>query len=475
MKNITYIFLKEENNIAENINYITYKPSSFLEDITKLKTKYIAFIKDYNNLDEEYFPITTEVSDEEFDSCFINYTIEIDGKTRGTELLEKYEADKKRPYVGDYIWSFIFDRKKFLELSESEDKTPETVDKIFEKHIGIPKHLIHHIPDKKILETFMYVDEKEVIRRKNVFYLGTYINGRFNGYVSWLLNLGKCFGKDYKMTILYDKIIDVTKNRMERYFEVIERKEDCNYICDRLFVTYSTYFYPKNIHHLEENYLFIHGNMCDFHNTRKYKCDNYTKYIAVSKTCAKKAKGFYPTDNIEYILNPLKILPEEVYPHLKLVSAQRYDPVKRYDRIHKISQILDELRIPYTWNVFMDKKPYKNEVYGGVVYRRSVINPLPYIKDADYYVQLSDTEAFCYSVAEALYLNTKVVVTPLECYKELNIDESQGIIIPFEYFEDGNKRELAKIVVKMYQEIDREIKNKLDPSMYEGYNKLLKK
>ena len=61
------------------------------------------------------------------------------------------------------------------------------------------------------------------------------------------------------MTILYDKIIDVTKNRMERYFEVIERKEDCNYICDRLFVTYSTYFYPKIpfYGHFKENSLLV--------------------------------------------------------------------------------------------------------------------------------------------------------------------------------------------------------------------------
>ena len=475
MENITYIFLKEEKNIKEDINYITYNPSSFINDIQRIRTKYIAFIKDYKNLDEEYFPLTSKMAKEDFDSCFINYTIEMDGKTRAIEELERCEAVKNRPYEGSYIWSFIFKRIKFLEFFGTAEKTNENIDKIFEKAVGFTKHLYHHVPSKPILKDFYLVDEKEEFRRKNIFYLGTYINGRFNGYISWLLNIGKCFANKYKMTILYDKITDVTKKRMERYFEVVERKENVNYICDRLFVTYSTYYYPKNILFLEENYLFIHGNMCDYPRSRKYKLDNYTKYIAVSKNCAKKAKGYFPTDNIDYILNPIKIIPEEIYPHLKLVSAQRYDPIKRSDRIHKISQILDELNIPYTWNVFTDKRPYKNEVYGGVVYRKSVLNPLPFIKDADYYVQLSDSEAFCYSVAEALYLNTKVVVTPIDCYKELHIDESQGITIPFEYFEDGNRRELAKIVVKMYKDIHKEIKNKLNETMYEGYYDLLKK
>ena len=474
MKDITYIFIKEEKDIKEDINYIVYNPTSFIFDLSKIKTKYVAFIKNYDNLDKSYFEVTSRQTDREFDSCFINYTIEIDNQTKATELMDDYEL-RVKPYAGKYIWSFIFKKEKLLTLYDGNNYTNERIDELFTNCIGIRKPLYHHIPGKKIVKNFMYVDEKNEERRTNIFYLGTYCNGRFNGYISWLLNIGKCFGNKYKMTILYDKITDVTKKRFERYFEVIERKEDTNFICDRLFVTYSTYYYPKNVIHMEENYLFIHGNMCDYPRSRKYKYDNYTKYIAVSKACAKAAEGYFPTDHIEYVLNPIKIIPEEVYPHLKLVSASRNDPIKKLDRIHKMSQIMDEMNIPYTWNVFIDKKPYKNEVYGGVVYRKSVLNTIPYINDADYYVQLSDSEAYCYSVAEALYMNTKVVVTPIECYKELKIDDSQGFVIPFEFFEDGNRRKLAEIVVKMYKEVDKKIQNKLDESMFQGYNDLLKK
>ena len=160
-------------------------------------------------------------------------------------------------------------------------------------------------------------------------YLGNFCNGQFNGYITWINNLGRCFGKEYPITILVDKIYGPTKQAFERYFEVIERKKDCNYICDRLLVTYSTYYYDKNILVAGENYLFIHGNMCDYANSRTYKFDNYKHYVGVSKISAEKAKGYFPTDNIEYVLNPFKLEKELTKPHITLTSAYKYSDVKK--------------------------------------------------------------------------------------------------------------------------------------------------
>ena len=129
----------------------------------------------------------------------------------------------------------------------------------------------------------------------------------------------------------------------------------------------------------------------------------------------------------------------------------------------------------YTWNVFIDKKPYENEVYGGVVYRNSVINPLPFINDADYYVQLSDSEACCYSVMEAISLNTKLIVTPVKSHEELKVREAGGTIIPFEFFEEENKDLLRPIVLELYKNINNPAINTLDESIYQKYNDLLKK
>ncbi len=472
MKNITTFLLSGKLNDYEDfIEFKPYNPDTIIEDIEKADSKYISFIKDSRELEGNYFSTLQEVSKSEFDCCFINYTIEIDGKVVSTEELEEPEIQKK-PYIGDYIWCYLWKKEKLLELYHSKDKSKEAIDKMFVYANYIKQPLIHHVPSERIVKDFLYTDEKEEVRCKNVLYMGSYCNGQFNGYITWLNNLGRLFGEEYDLTILYDKIYEPTKKAFERYFKVIERREDVNYICDRLLVTYSTYYYDKNILTMGENYMLIHGNMSDYPNSRTYKYKNYTKYLGVSKISSEKAKGYFPTDEIGYVLNPIKIDEKEVTPVLKLVSALRNDPIKKVERLHKISEILDEEKIPYIWQVFIDVNPYDDAVYGGLCYRRSVQNALPYINDADYYVQLSDSEACSYSVLEALSLNTKVILTPLECYEEMGVDENQGFIIPFELFEPKFKEKLREIVREIYIRKDDEMHNKLTPEMFEGYRDL---
>ena len=63
-----------------------------------------------------------------------------------------------------------------------------------------------------------------------------------------------------------------------------------------------------------------------------------------------------------------------------------------------------------------------------------------YIAEADYLVQLSSEEAFCYSVVEALEIGTPVIVHPLPVFEELKIkDGKEGYIIPFDMNFDTEK------------------------------------
>lgn len=191
----------------------------------------------------------------------------------------------------------------------------------------------------------------------------------------------------------------------------------------------------------------------------------------MSKIAAIKAKGYFPTDNIEYIYNPFKLDNTLLKPHLRLTSAQRHSDIKRPERIEIVADVLKELDIPFTWNVFTDKNENTNK--DGVIYRRRVPNPLPYIQDSDYFVLLSDSEALGYCVLEALALNTKVLVTPLEAFDELGVvDGENGFIIPFEYFEPENKNKLAKVLLKAYKEKTKEINYCFAEEMYKGYHDL---
>ena len=217
--------------------------------------------------------------------------------------------------------------------------------------------------------------------------------------------------------------------------------------------------------------MFIHGNMSDYKNTRVFYDNIYTHYVAVSKISKEKAKGYFPTDNIEYVINPFKLEKELLMPHLTLTSAFKYSDVKRPDRVEAFAKILDELEIPYTWNIFTDQKENTNA--NGLIYRKRVANPIPYIKDSDYFVLLSDSEAMPYCIMEALSVNTKVIVTPLEAYDELGIVNGvNGFIIPFNYFEEKNKKKLVSLIKKIYKEKDKKFRYKLKETLWKDYNNI---
>lgn len=475
MKDITVIILdKEYTYDNKDIEVLCTDSDKIKEKIKEAKGKYISFINAKDLIDEKYFEKVIKKSKEEFDCCFINYEYLLDIQNNKKILKNKDKLKENKPYYKDYIFSYIFKKDKLLKLIniDDKDKFNETVDKEFEKRTAIEEVIYYHKPNQKNkLSNFIYSNVKKQIYNKNVIYVASGCNGIFNGYISWICHLGELFHDKYDITILYDNIHETTLKRFQKYFNCIQREIDNIYLCDNLLVTYTSYFYPKNIVNLEESYLFIHGNMSDYENAIRYKDDIYTHYVAVSKTAAEKAEGYYPTDTIEYVLNPYKLDEKRVKPRIKLTSTLRSTPVKRIDRIEKMAKMFDELEIPYTWEVFTDKK--ENTNVNGLIFRRRVSNPMPYVADSDYFVLLSDSESYSYSVIEALSVNTKVIVIPLPVYKEIGVkDKENACLIPPEYFDDGNEDKLKKVLIKLYKEKDKEINYKLDETMWEGYNKI---
>lgn len=477
MKNLTIIVLGKNFNIShENIDVLYADNNNLLEKINSVNTKYISFIKDDDEISSNYLDLLLKKCTEEFDCCFINYRINYEYVNEPKININEKELIINKPYYGEYIWSFIFNKDKLIEiLNCNKDNFNKNVDNIFKNISVIGDVIYYHNPNGiKYINNFCYNDIKSMKYFKNIIYVANGCNGIFNGYVSWIKNIGFCFSNKYDITILYDEMCAQTYNAFSKMFKCVKLSNDTNYVCNRLLVTYSSYYYPKNIFHLEENYLFIHGNMSDYSNARKFTDDLYSKYIAVSKTAKEKAIGYFPTDNIEYILNPFKLNYNLVKPHLKLVSAQRNSAEKRPERFIIIARILNELKIPFTWNVFTDATPsvYEN----GLIYRYCVENPFPYIQDSDYFVLLSDTESLSYSMVEALCLHTKVIATPLEAYNEIGIkDGENGYIIPFEYFDEKNKDKLVELIKKIYLNKYKSFNYKFNEKLYDGYNKLFTK
>lgn len=475
MKNLTVIVLGnkdvEYDNVPDNIEVIGTIDNQLIDLVKQIKTKYISFIKNGDIITDDYFTKLSSKVKEDFDYCFINYNLDV-VKEHVKIMKNEKELLINKPYYGSYIWNFIYKTDKFIELFEYKEiyNFNEKVDSIMKKETAIGDILYTHVVNSKsFLRHCCYKDVRESLYLKNVIYVGGGCNGIFNGYISWINNIGRCFGDKYDITILYDQMPDVTVNIFSKYFKCIKYNPRTDYLCERLSLTYSTYYYYKNIFTLDENYMFIHGNMSDYPNARKFYDDVYTKYVGVSKISSKKAEGYFPTDKFETITNPFKIDDSLVKPHLKLVSTQRHSPIKRPERIEIIANILNELDIPFTWNVFTDKN--ENTCNGGVIYRKRTSNPLPYVNDSDYFVLLSDSEALSYSVVEALCLHTKVLLTPLEAFDELGIvDGEHGRIIPFEYFEPKNKDKLVELIKTIYAEKDNKMSYTFDESLFDGFN-----
>jgi glycosyltransferase involved in cell wall biosynthesis len=141
-----------------------------------------------------------------------------------------------------------------------------------------------------------------------------------------------------------------------------------------------------------------------------------TKFIGVSKLVCEHFKELTGKD-CELIYNPLSLdKPRKV---LHLISATRLTKEKGKNRMIKLANLLDKVRIPYLWTIFTnDIDTIKNP---NIVYMQPKLDILDYIADADYLVQLSDDESFCYSVVEALSVDTPVIVTDCPVFKELGI------------------------------------------------------
>lgn len=479
MKDLTLIIVGKNNQIKEdkNVEFIYSTGDYFKRSIKIARGRYIAFIREEDKISNDYLRSLLEKTKEDFDCCFINYSVDYDYKSTVYFTTNETELADNKPYYGDYYWAYIFNKFKLQALMDIEDENifNKTVDDLFKRRKAIGNLIYYHNPKgSKIVTDFVYSDIKKQEHYKNLIYMGGGCAGIFNGYVSWVNNLGRTFGKKYELTVLYDSIDPTVLKNFSKYCKCVKRKVNTNYTSDRLLVTYSTYYYYKNIINLDESYLFIHGNMSDYENSRVFHENLYDHYVAVSKTAAKKAAGYFPTKNIEYVTNPFKLEKELVKPHLTLTSAFKYSHIKRPDRVEMIASILDELEIPYTWNVFTDQ--HENTNKNGLIYRARVANPIPYMKDSDYFVLLSDSEAMPYCILEALSVNTKVIVTPLEAYSELGIvNGKNGFIIPFNYFEEKNRKKLVALVKKIYKEKEKAVRNKLNEKLWDGYNDIFTK
>ena len=261
------------------------------------------------------------------------------------------------------------------------------------------------------------------------------VNGtqKIGGIETFVYNFCRIMRNHYDICVLYDSM---NRERLEMLRQLVrceQYKQEKTYACDTLMLMRFSDRIPDNVSY-KKSVQMIHA--CKMHDWMEPPTDR-NEIVCVSETAKKTFPGLEAK-----VINNLVVC-EGCYDALLLVSATRLrSGEKGHDRIIRLAEAFNRQQIPFTWLIFTDTKFAVPE---NVHLMPSRIDIMPFLSAASYVVQLSDCEAFCYSIVEALCSQTPVICTDLPVLPEIGVfDGKNGYVLPF----DG---EYDSIVRKIYE------------------------
>lgn len=293
---------------------------------------------------------------------------------------------------------------------------------------------------------------KIIIYQSNIIEIG--------GVETFTYNLTKALSNYYDVLLLYKKCHQKQLYRLMQEVECEEYNPKKEYECDICILASSWDGYPDTVK-AKEYIQMIHANYKEANKTFKYiykPFDKTTKHIAVSKIARGVFKEMYgyECDLMYNLLDEIK----ETKPILKLLSATRLSAEKGYERMLKLIEELKKRNIKFRWIIFTNKDTYKiNQLdIEEVIFMKPRYDIWDYVKEADYVVQLSDTEGFSYTINESLQYGTATLTTAFDSIYESVEDGVSGYILPFDLFENGKKEEWDKYLDKVVNKIPKDFK-----------------
>ena len=182
----------------------------------------------------------------------------------------------------------------------------------------------------------------------------------------------------------------------------------------------------------------IHADYCyDYYKTMPAIDKRVDRWFGITKHICETFSEKFGVET-ELCYNPLTI--EKKEKPLILISATRLSEIKGKNRMIRLAEELDIAGINYIWYVFTnDVKAIPSE---NVIYMQPRLDISYWMEQADYLIQLSDTEACSYAINEALYRNKPVIVTPLPYLEEIGVKD--GINSYILEFDCSNIPEIVK-------------------------------
>lgn len=262
------------------------------------------------------------------------------------------------------------------------------------------------------------------------------------GIETFIYSLCMNLCKYYDIMVLYDKMAPAQIERLIPFVDV-RKNGDTPIICDTLIVNRIIDSLPKNVT-FKKSVQMVHGvKHSDYHVPQD-------KDIIVSVSEAVKESFGKETENSVVIRN--MVSKPKKKKALLLISTSRLDTADKGEaRMLKLAGLMDKAGVNYVWLCFTNKKKPAGAP-DKMVYMEPTLNIMSYVAMADYLVQLSDHEAFCYSMVEALQVGTPVIMTPISVLKELGmIDGENGYIVPFDIPTDYDVKKFLNVPTFEYK------------------------
>lgn len=341
----------------------------------------------------------------------------------------------KTKRVAYYYKHVTSDRKDILEEIINEDKKNEVL--LITEQCDIPElsrycqifkpihtwtHYLKGEPYSNIEIITPPVKTDIVIYRKGMYIIG--------GLMTFTMNFVDFMSDKYDITIVCDRMHEYRLNYLNKKVRVLVNQPQTKVYCDTLIVLSILDELPNNV--IAKKIL----RMCHTCKTNpKWEIPlDYDQLAFVSET-SKKSFGFKEG---EILHNLAKDRAREM---LILVSATRFPAMDKGDlepRMRKLANMLNEADIPFVWLNFADGKlnnPPKNFINMGMT-----MDIQSYINKCTYVVQLSDSEAWSYTVLESLTHNKPLICTGFPSAFEMGVkDGVNAHVVPFDMNFDVHK------------------------------------
>ena len=279
-----------------------------------------------------------------------------------------------------------------------------------------------------------------MIEHANIFYM-PYLNV-IGGTEQFVYEIAKKYSK-YDIAVIYKTGHEKQLQRLRRLIPIYQYTGQ-KFKCVNLFCNYATDI-CKQVQ--AEHYIQVIHAMYKTNRVKPVNEPLIQRYLAVSEIAKKEYEELTGIE-CEVVRNPLTFTPEDKQKPILLVSATRLTPEKGKDRMIELARYLDTTGVKWLWLIFTNDTcviDHKN-----IAYMKPRLDIRPFLQIATYGVQLSDCEGDCYFTRECEALGIPLLITPIESFKEQNLEEGKNCYyLPFNMQIDRDK--LDKIINKIPQ------------------------